>query len=78
MRVLSETNASKTTDIDKVALKKLTKDPLVDIVISLVSVLEENVRICRSAAEKIDDLKSEQIELQRKLISNTRATRWRL
>ena len=50
------------------SLMKLQKRPLANIIISLVNVFEMNSTICKSAAEKIDELKSEQIELQKNLI----------
>ena len=47
---------------------KLNKNTLISSMISFAQVFEENVSICKSAAEKIDELKSEQIELQKKLL----------
>jgi hypothetical protein len=47
---------------------KLQKKSLPNIISSLVNVFEMNSTICKSAAEKIDELKSEQIELQKNLI----------
>ena len=52
-RVMGDVKVSKPSEIDKTALSKLrTKEPLMDIIISLVNVFEDNVRTCRSAAEK--------------------------
>ena len=67
--VLSEVKVSNLSGLSETGLMKLNKGPLANIIISLVNVFEENVGICKSAAEKVDELKSEQIKLQQRLIS---------
>ena len=67
--VLSEVKVSNLSGLNEAALMKLHKGPLSNIIISLVNVFGENVSTCKSAAEKIDELKSEQIKLQQRLIS---------
>ena len=67
--VLSEVKVSNLSGLDETALMKLHKGPLANIIINLANVFEENVSICKLAAEKIDELKSEQIKLQQRLIS---------
>ena len=64
--MLSEVKVSKLSGLDEMALMKLYKGPLSNIIINLVNVFEENVNICKSAAEKIYELKSEQIKLQQR------------
>jgi hypothetical protein len=66
--LLTEVKVSKLSELSDESLMKLQKKPLANIIISLVNVFEMNSTICKSAAEKIDELKSEQIELQKNLI----------
>lgn len=61
--MFSEVKASNLSGVSKTALMKLNKGPLAKIIISLVNVFEENVNICKSAAEKIDELKSGQMDV---------------
>ena len=67
-KVLNEAKVSSLSELTEPALMKLNKNALVSSMISFAQVFEENVSICKSAAEKIDELKSEQIELQKKLL----------
>ena len=60
--VLSEVKVSNLSGLNEAALMKLHKGPI-------SNVFEENVSVCKSAAEKIYELKSEQINLQQRLIS---------
>ena len=66
--VLTEVKVSEVSELSEESLLKLHKKPLANIIISLVNAFEMNLSICKSAAEKIDELKSEQIELQKNLI----------
>ena len=50
--VLSEVKVSNLSGLNEAALMKLHKGPLSNIIISLVNVFEENVSVCKSAAEK--------------------------
>ena len=63
---LSKAKVSNLPELNEAVLMKLNKNQLVNTILSLVNVFDENVGICRSAAGKIDELKSEQILLQRK------------
>ena len=65
---LCETKVSKVLELNETVLMKLNKNQLVNIIISMVNLFDENVKTCKSAASKIDELKSEQIELQKKFI----------
>ena len=67
--VLTEVKVSKLSELNEESLLKLQKKPLASMIISLVNVFEMNLSICKSAAERIDELKSEQIELQKNLIA---------
>jgi len=60
---------SNLSEVCETALMKLNKGPIAKIIIGLVNVFEENVSICKSAAEKIDELISRRTDLQQKLIS---------
>ena len=66
--LLTEVKVSKLSEPSNESLMKLQKKPLANIISSLVNVFEMNSAICKSAAEKIDELKSEPIELQKILI----------
>ena len=62
---LSEAKVSTLSELNETVLMRLNKNQLVNTIISLVNVFDENISTCKSAAEKIDELKSEQIELQK-------------
>merc|ERR1712023_309292 len=47
---------------------KLNKNSLSDIILRLVNLCEKNVNTCKSAASKLDQMKTEQIENQKKLL----------
>ena len=47
---------------------KLNKNPLVKIISSLMNMVEKNSELCKSAAGKIDDMKSEKIADQKLII----------
>ena len=64
----TEAKVSSLSELNEAALMKLNKNSLVTSILSLVVHFEENVSICKSAAGKIDELKTEQIGLQSKLI----------
>ena len=65
---LREAKVTNLSELNETVLMKLNKNQLVNTIISLVNVVDENINACKSAAEKIDELKSEQIELQKKCI----------
>ena len=63
--VLNIANVTSTVDLNQNSLMKLHKNYLTDIVLRLVKAYEKNLNICKSAAVKIDQLKSDQIENQK-------------
>ena len=65
---MSEVNVPSLSEMDPPVLMRKNKETLANMILSLVTVFDENVRICKSAAEKIDELKSDQICLQNKLL----------
>ena len=48
---------------------KQSKDSLVSIVQNLMKLFDDNMNLCKSAAGKLDQMKSEQIEMQSKLLT---------
>jgi len=67
-KLLKAVNVTSASDLSETVLLKLNKNPLANTILRLVNVLEKNLNICKSAASKIDNLKSEQIENQKKLL----------
>ena len=67
-KALSEAKVSTLSELNETVLMRLNKNQLANTIISLVNVFDENISTCKSAAEKIDELKSEQIELQKKCL----------
>lgn len=67
-KILKAVNVSSTAEINEHVLLKLSKHPLANTVLRLVKLLEKNMNICKSAAGKIDHLKSEQIVNQKQLL----------
>ena len=59
----------KLLELNETVLIKLHKDSLTDMIVNLVHVFEQNMNLCKVAAERIDELKTEQIDQQRKLIA---------
>ena len=66
--VLNIANVTSTTELNQNSLMKLYKNDLTEIVLRLVRAYEKNLNICKSAAVKIDQLKSDQIVNQKKLM----------
>ena len=66
--ILNIANVTSTTELNKNSLMKMYKNELTEIVLRLVKAYEKNLNICKSAAVKIDQLKSDQIENQKKLM----------
>ena len=50
------------------ALMKMNKDSLVKFVVNLSKLAGKTIEVCKSAAGTIDDLKTEQLDIQRRLI----------
>ncbi|KAL5256543.1 hypothetical protein ACHWQZ_G011706 [Mnemiopsis leidyi] len=67
-KVLKAVNVSCASEVSESALMKLNKNPLAQIVNSLVNLIEQNVELCKSAAGKMDQLKSDKIADQKLLI----------
>ena len=67
-KVVKAVNVSCTSEVNESALMKLNKNPLAKIVENLLNLIEQNVELCKCAAGKIDQLKSEKIADQKMLI----------
>ena len=66
--ILNIANVTSTMELNKNSLMKLYKNELTGIALRLVWVYEKNLDICKSAAVKTNQLKSDQIENQKKLM----------
>ena len=67
-KLLNTTKVSTTSNFSVTVLEKLKKAELISAVLSLVTVCENNLDLCKSAAEKIDELKDSKISYQREII----------
>ena len=67
--VLSKGKVSKLLELNATVLMRLNKDSLTDMIVNLVHVFEQSMNLFKVAAERIDELKTEQIDQQRKLIA---------
>ena len=67
-KVVKTANVSCVSEVTEPALMKLYKNPLSNMVISLLHLIEENIELCKCAAGKMDQLKSEKIADQKLLI----------
>ena len=54
--LFSTMNVNSLTDINQSVLVKLNKNNLANFVSSFVTLMEENVDLCKSAAVKLDEL----------------------
>ena len=66
--ILKTAKVTSTVEMNENSLMKLSKNSLTDITLQLVKLYEKNLNTCKSAAIKIDQLKTEQIENQKKLL----------
>ena len=66
LRTLNVFSVSEVTE--SVLIAKLHKNPMAKIVISLLNLVEQNIELCKCAAGKIDEMKSEKIAEQKQLI----------
>ena len=67
--VLKTLNVFSVTEVtESVLIAKLHKNPMAKIVISLLNLVEKNIDLCKSAAGKMDEMKSEKIADQKKII----------
>ena len=67
-KVVKTANVSCVSEVNEPALMKLYKNPLANMVVSLLNLIEENIELCKCAAGKMDRLKSEKIADQKLLI----------
>ena len=67
-KILKTAKVNSTTELNENVLLKLTKNPLADIIVRLVNLCEKNLNTCKSAASKLDQMKTAQIESQKKLL----------
>jgi len=68
-KLMKALNVPSSSDISTTTLNKLNKAPIAGFLVDMVKILEQNLDLCKSAAATFDKLKSEQIELQKQLIS---------
>ena len=66
--LLKISKATSVTSLSDSMLDKVKKPDLIKVIRSFISVCEENIDLCRSAAEKIDELKDSNLTSQRELI----------
>ena len=66
--VLKTARVTSTKELNENVLMKLSKNCLTDIALRLVQLHEKNLNTCKSAAIKLDQLKTDQIENQKKLL----------
>lgn len=67
-KVMRGVEVNTVSEIDTESVSRLHKVSLVGHFINLVGLLEENMRLCKSAADIIDFMKSEQNESQKRLV----------
>ena len=67
-KIFKIANVSCRSDFSDNALMKLNKNPLIKIINSLMNLVEKNTEFCKSAAGKIDEMKSEKIADQKLII----------
>lgn len=67
-QIVKATKTCSTREINHSILMKLNKDVLSTYVKNLVDVVENNLELCKLAANKVDQLKTEQIVNQKELI----------
>ena len=67
-KVLKAVNVSSTSELNETTIMRLNKNPLAKFVETLANLIEKNVELCKSAAGKMDQLKSEKIADQKLLL----------
>ena len=70
LKLMKAVNVSSTSEINQNNLQRLNKGPLSSFLLSMVGLFEKNVELCKSAAVKCDQLKSEQIEIQKQIMKS--------
>ncbi len=68
LKLFKDTKTHAVEELNHTILVKLHKDPLADFVEKLAVLLKSNLELCKSAASTIDQMKSEQISDQKKVI----------
>ena len=72
-KLLSTARVSSASDLSANVLDKLKKADLISAILGLVSVFEKNVDLCKSAAEKIDELKDSNMSIQKEIIASQKS-----
>lgn len=67
-KILKSVNMSTTSEVNESVLMRLNENPLAKFVESLMNLIEKNMELCKSAAGKMDQLKSEKIADQKMLL----------
>ena len=67
-KVLKTVKISSLSELNHSALLKLNKDPLVTLFENMCHLFTNNIELCKTAASKVDQLKSEQLDSQREII----------
>ena len=67
-QVLKVMKISSTSELNHNVIMKSNKDVIANCLKSVVTLLEKNMELCKSAAAENDTLKSEQIEIQKDVI----------
>ena len=70
LKLMKAVSVSSPSDINQSSLNKLNKAPLQNFLVSIVSLYDKNVNLCKSAAVKCDQLQTEQIALQKQLLDS--------
>ena len=70
LKLMKAVSVSSPSDINHSSLNKLNKAPLQNFLVSIVSLYDKNVNLCKSAAVKCDQLQTEQIALQKQLLDS--------
>ena len=67
-KVLKTVKILSGAELNHTALMKLNKDPLATLVEDLFKLFDSNLELCKSAASKVDELKSEKLASQKQLL----------
>ena len=66
--VLKEIKVQTVEELSPTVISKLNKGPMSKMIMDLAKLIKENVRVCKAAAAKIDELKTEKLVDQKALI----------
>ena len=71
VKLMKAVNVSSISEINQKSLEKtLNKGPLATFLSSIVKLFDKNMNLCKQAAVKIDQMKNEQIVLQKQVIQS--------